>query len=420
MNKLFAWLPADRTTRFIILAMLGLLVLAVMAKVFLGGGKSSTTAPPCLKATVIVWAPFELRALTALQKPLRKSCITIQLVPKSVEAIATELVPALAAGQGPTLAYIDYDFWSTHRDLFVPLPAPPKGETSALTLDDYPTSIQRALGNRLEAYPFSYDTLVLLWNRDLLNSIGQAEPPASLEALDQLIPQLRRLDSAGQLTLSPIALGSATNIPTHFELFLALWRMRHPNLTKFTSGFSRSLVETLDTYTDYVRSTSPRFSWHPNLPDQREAFLAERTAMIIDFASTKRELLRRNPRAPFALAPLPAYVGRTKRVNYLRPYFLAVTRGHERAGWQALIELDRHYAGIIAPLGLPAIKVSLGRDLNGDNRVLFEELIVGDVFADVNKSVLRPAIRSDIDNWLANRRDVEQLINLQQTSRFFK
>lgn len=439
MAKIGLRLKADRRVEFIagaiILGLIGVLVWRGLVE----QKKAPTETKPCYKKTLTLWTPFDKKVLAPLTEPLRPYCLTLKIETKPVKEIQTQLLRAIVAGTGPTITYVDADFLASNLDVFT---VPIKQQQPFFTLNDYPQAISEIFkllspvpapnqpkSTQLPpanffAYPFTYDTLVLFWNKDLLQAAGLTKPPATFEAIQAVIPRLRRVDANNQITLSPIALGAANNHSAYFETFLALWKMQNPTALRNLAEVSRSLFTTLDFYTQFTNIQSDFFSWQPSLPDSRQMFLAEQTAMLIDFYSFKKEIKQKNPRLNFSVGPLPRLASKPKKTNYIQPYFLAVTKNNAEIGWLFLALMDKNYQSVMAKLGAQPIKIKVMA--NGDrgqtieDQILFNELIVGDSFAQVDKEFVKASLKTDIENWLTDKRTVQQLISTKQASKFFR
>jgi ABC-type glycerol-3-phosphate transport system substrate-binding protein len=356
----------------------------------------------------------------------------LQVEQKTLEQIKNDFLPQLAAGEGPVVIYTDYDFLAKNSKIFSQKiekasrkTTKTKTEKKDLKLnwlkpDDYPDAIKNIFQDKPLAYPVTYDTLVLFWNKDILNAVGYTEPPRTYEELIGLIPKLRKFDAAGQITFSPIALGSSRNINASFEYFLVLMAELNQGVTTKSSRLAEALFKTLDYYTQFADSKSENFSWHPNLANSRETFLQEKTAMLIDFYSFKEEIAKRNPRFNFGIAPLLVVGADFQRVNYFKPYFFAVPRASDKIGWLFLKLFDKNYAEFVENTGLASIKISGAKNLEATDRVLFDEMLVGDMFSNVNSDYIKPYIQEDIENWLSHQKDIKQLILIKQVSKFYK
>lgn len=384
---------------------------------FTGKDKKKTEEAQCYKKTITIWSPFNGSNIKTkeITESLRKYCVTLNVRQKQLQNIKEDVLSELASGNGPAIIYTDYDFLIKNKEIFADKPKKPW-----LNVNDYPAVVQGVFKNNIYVYPATYDTLVLFWNKEILNSIGYTEPPQTFEEIIQIIPKIKKLDSSGQIVLSPIAIGSSQNINSYFEIFLAMIKMLNPNMKKTSSGVSGALFTTLNYYTQFTDNKSENFSWHPNMENQRDAFLREQVAMIIDFYSFKDEIIKRNPRFNFGIAALPKFNANPKKTNYIEPYFLAVTKTDPEISWLFLEMLDKNYQKFVKDLNLNPIKISMGKNLEGENKILFNEMIIGDNFSDVNKDYIKPYIKQDIDNWLSSQKDVKQLIYSKQAYKFYK
>src|SRR3972149_3432793 len=75
---------------------------------------------------------------------------------------------------------------------------------------------------RVYGLPTSVDTMVLYFNRDLLNNAGTPQPPATWDQFQEQVKRLTRQDSLGNITQAGAGFGAANNIPSYFDILSLL------------------------------------------------------------------------------------------------------------------------------------------------------------------------------------------------------
>ena len=405
---------------FLIAGILIIIVGIFIGIVFLKNKKPapSSVQTNCFNKEIILWSPFDRGVFRKVRDSVQKKyCIKLKIVKKNMSDIEQELASSAASGEGPAIVYISGEYLLKHKDFFAPQPQ--KDNTQKLLFSAYPDSIKQALGKEFLAYPISYDALVVFWNKELLQSKGFSAPPGTLQELKEAIPALKKVDAQGNIELSPIALGTAENIFHNQEIFLAYWKMLNPTVRlNNSSDVGKSFIATLDALTVFANPGLETFSWHPNMPLSREAFLQEKTAMVIDMYSFKDVIEKRNARFSYGIASLPKNSESAKQANYFDGRFFGVLSSHEKEGWLVLQTLDEQYDDFIKSIKQPPVKIEAGKNLSGDEEMLFRELIISDAFASINKDMLRSELDSDFANWIANRKDTESLIRYKQVPKF--
>lgn len=78
------------------------------------------------------------------------------------------------------------------------------------------------LDGQIYGLPYSIDTLVTFYNRDLLTRASIAEPIVNFHDLAEQTTELSKIGEANQIYQSAVALGGAENIP-RFLMFCLLF-----------------------------------------------------------------------------------------------------------------------------------------------------------------------------------------------------
>lgn len=173
---------------------------------------------------------------------------------------------------------------------------------------------------RVYGLPLSVDTMVLYYNRDMLNASGIAQPPATWvpEFQDQ-VKKIAKLDDTGAIIQSAAAMGTAQNIERASDI-LALLMMQ--NCTPMTDAngvvtFDRPAppecpqhqlppgAEALSFYTDFANPEKVVYTWNDKMPSSYEAFVTGKTAFFLGYAYHQPLIKTRNPRLNFGIAPMP-------------------------------------------------------------------------------------------------------------------
>jgi len=177
--------------------------------------------------------------------------------------------------------------------------------------------------------PLALDTLVLYYNKDLLNNAGIAEPPAFWnQEFQQDVKKLTKQDTSGQIIQSGVALGGSKNIGRYSDILSALMIQngaimidennnvtfdRIPPSLKDQS-YSPGL-EALRFYTDFSNPAKEVYSWNSNLGSSLEMFTSGKLAMMFDYAYDLPTIKSQAPKLNFAVAKLPQIEGNQGNVS---------------------------------------------------------------------------------------------------------
>jgi len=149
-------------------------------------------------------------------------------------------------------------------------------------------------GNQIYGLPLSVDTLVLYYNRDLLDNAQIPQPPRDWTEFKEDVQKLTFQDKEGNIVQAGAALGTANNIERSMDI-LSLLMMQ--NGTKMSKGrqavFDRPLEsnpnyfpgeEALKFYTDFANPAKEVYSWNSRMPNSLDAFVEGKLAFFFGYS----------------------------------------------------------------------------------------------------------------------------------------
>ena len=146
---------------------------------------------------------------------------TVKYEEKDPATFDQDLVEAIASGEGPDAIILPEDLIARYRNKIFPIPYATLSE-----LDFKQTYIQEGElfldSNGVLALPFSVDSLVMYWNRDIFNNASVIKPPATWSEISALVLKMTKKDPAQNITRSTAALGEFRNITNAKEIISAL------------------------------------------------------------------------------------------------------------------------------------------------------------------------------------------------------
>ena len=152
-----------------------------------------------------------------------------------------ELLNAFAEDRGPDLFSIPEPRLKEYQSKLLPMPATVKMAypvvqgtikketviqvrtnptlTTRQVKDSYPDIVYKNIyiNNALYGLPLSFETLVMFYNKDILNKVGIATPPTTWDEFATDVKKINRVDS-GKITQSGAALGGGSNISASFDI----------------------------------------------------------------------------------------------------------------------------------------------------------------------------------------------------------
>jgi ABC-type glycerol-3-phosphate transport system substrate-binding protein len=305
-------LPVIPKARLIIIGIGLLLVVIVSALVIFGsrgGGKN-------LNVTLTVWGVESESAMQALTDTLPEN---FKITYRSFDPATyeSELVNALAAGNGPDAFMIHSSWLPKHADKITPASSAQISAARLQTL--FPTVVSQdfAPDGFVYALPLYIDTLALLYNRDAFDAKGIALPPATWQELESIVPKLRERDSQGKLVKAAFAIGGSEKSVTHAADILSAL-MIQTGVTMVSDDFSRASFSNggdaaLAYYTKFANPGDPLYTWNNNLKSSFDAIADGSAAAVFGYADDMQKIRERSPFIPLVAAPLPQPSGTCKQ-----------------------------------------------------------------------------------------------------------
>jgi len=314
-------------------------------------GCSGCKSEPELKADLEFWSVFDdssvyKKLISDFQK--QHSNIKIKYQKKSIDTYEKDLIDALASGKGPDIFSIHNTWLPKHKDKLAVLP------TQIFPYTDYENIFvdvvtQDFVGEdgKIYAIPFSVDTLVLYWNKDIFNSVGIAQPPSDWHEFVDIIPKLTEKDLSGNITragatigVSDVNINRATDILSLIMMQTGVPMVKQDTKSVDFSGKNLVGAKALDFYTSFADPEKIVYTWNKNLDYSIDMFSQGRTAMIFNYAYNLPIIRAKNPHLNFAIALMPQTKDAEKKINYANYWGQAVWKNssvsEQTAAWTFL------------------------------------------------------------------------------------
>ena len=270
------------------------------------------------------------------------------------EEFEIELLEALAEDRGPDIIAISNDAVGKYLSKLEPLPSSTtmayeitqrslgiKKETVIEVQENIsltPAQLREQFvdvvfqdvvrNGQIYGLPLSVDTLVLFYNRDLLNNAGIPLPPTDWLKLQENVKNLTFQNQAGALVQSGVALGTADNVE-HVVDILSLLMMQ--NGAAMTSGNNVTFgvvpanqpdrnynpgQEAIRFYTDFANAAKEVYTWSDDFPNSLDAFAQGTVALMFGYNKDIAELeAKRQGKLNYGITSMPQIEGRPE-INY--------------------------------------------------------------------------------------------------------
>ena len=254
------------------------------------------------------------------------------------EEFEEKLLDALAENRGPDILSINSLWVREYQNKLAPMPenitmayqkvkGTIKKEVS-VDLRTYPTPTTKkikelfpdivyknvSLNEKVYGLPLSLETLVIFYNKDLLNRSGVSQPPASWDDFQSAVQKITRFDSNGNIRQSGTALGTAYNIERNFDILSVLIMQNGAtmidakgNLRIFDNqadDFNPG-IEAINFYLDFANPVKNVYSWNEDMTGSINAFLTGEVGMVFGYNYHLPTIRANAPRLNFGVAPIP-------------------------------------------------------------------------------------------------------------------
>lgn len=301
----------------------------------LGGGGTQSG----IGGEVVFWGSVPEGRMAGLIDEINQNndLYKIRYVEKRKESFDTELVEALASGEGPDIFILPDDLIIRHFNKVAVI------TYTALTQREFKdTFIEEGeiyfMDEGILALPFSVDPMVMYWNRDILSSVGLATPPSTWSEFYELVPLITTLDRASNIIQNTVALGEFNNI-SHAKDLLSILIMQagNPIIVSGAEGWQSVLISPLGYsvspaesalrfYTEFSNPAKPIYSWNRAEPLSINVFSSGKLAFYFGYASEFSIIKNKNPHLNFDVALLPQAKDSKSKITFGKMEGLAISK----------------------------------------------------------------------------------------------
>jgi len=318
--NLTALVTDSRKLTYILGGSIALMVFIAFIFVLTSSFDSTTTT----SAELTVWGVFDDQSvlnesINAFQKANKSIRVSYKLF--AVQDYEQAVLNALAAGTGPDVWMIHNTWLVRHMDKLIAMPAAAPGQKVPLvTVRQFQDAFvdvaehDLVVGDKIYGMPLYVDTLALYYNKDTFASVGIAQPPKLWIDFIADVKKITIYDESRNITRSAAALGTARNINRSTDILMMLMLQSGVQMTdkdRAQSIFSRPVdgipvgENAVQFYTDFANPSSKVYTWNDTLDYSFDAFVAGKTAMMVNYAHQISALRKAAPRLNWAVAPIP-------------------------------------------------------------------------------------------------------------------
>ncbi|MDO8669464.1 MAG: extracellular solute-binding protein [Candidatus Buchananbacteria bacterium] len=203
------------------------------------------------------------------------------------------------------------------------------------------------LDGQVYGLPMSLETLIMFYNKDILNKSGIAQVPKDWKAFQEAVQKSTRFDTTGRIIQSGSALGTGYNIERSFDIISVLI-MQNGAVMIDGNGFASFNQATADKYfpgleairfyLDFSSPVKSVYSWNADMPNSFESFLSGKVAFMFGYNYHLPSIKSRAPKLNLGLAPIPQ-VSQDNQTNYANYWVESVSKksAHQSEAWDFII-----------------------------------------------------------------------------------
>jgi len=287
--------------------------------------------------------------------------VTVEYRKLRYDEYEKELIDALAEDRGPDVFSIHNTWMERYQSKLLPVPAQTKVPVKYLEGSVKKEEVVRFVSNlgmtplqlkkkfldvvakdvimtdksgktpvdKIWGLPVSMDTLVMYYNKDLLNNAGIIEPPKNWSDFQEQVKNITKINKdTGEILVAGAAIGTAKNVERNFDI-LSLLMMQNlapmlddngnPTFDKIPKGLTgveqAPAVGALEFYMQFASPLFEGYCWNKDMPNSIEAFIAGKAAFAFGYSYHRDQIVAKAPKLNFAMAAVPQ-VGEGQKVNY--------------------------------------------------------------------------------------------------------
>lgn len=295
---------------------------------------------------IVMWGPYdgtEIYAYFSSFNEDNKSVVKIKYIAQTPETYENNLIEAFARSQGPDLFFADQKMLNRLEGKLIEVPYTTYPQRDILNnFADGAAVFMTSTG--LRAMPLMIDPLVMYYNRTMYTSANIVIPPKNWTEFLATIKPLVEIDTRNNITRSSGALGEFRNITNAKYIFSTLlFQSGNPIITTNTEdkyrsvlaeqfGFTPSPAEaSIIFYQQFSNPAQVSYSWNRSMPNDKDMFVAEKSATYFGFASELADLQAKNPHLNLDVVVIPQKDPQ-KKVTYANFYGTVVAKNSKKPG----------------------------------------------------------------------------------------
>jgi len=351
-------------SKLMIVIMLGVIVLIIGGVIFIIIGSGTTPEPK--PVTLTIWGVWdETSDFESVIDAYRKAhpYVTINYSKKRYEEYENLLISGWAdePSTGPDIYAIPNSWVNKYKERYItPLPESTKvafyrikkvlfkKETEikyitepSLTINDISRDFIDVVYNdvifdgQIYALPLGINTLVMFYNKDLLNIAHLAQPPRTWNEFANVVSKIAIVDEQNNILRAGAALGTYDNISQASDIVTLLMLQ---NGTSMVTGDSVTFdqpsaydvsyfpgEQALRFYTDFALPEKAVYTWNEQMPKALDFFAEGKLAFFFGYQYQESDIQSKSRGLNYAIASMPQ-VNPENEINYANYWVYTVAK----------------------------------------------------------------------------------------------
>ncbi len=360
------------------------------------------------------------------------------------------VIRALAEGTGPDIISVHSTWMKQYKNILDPMPASATvptafadGRNVSIKLQTQRLPNERDLRNLfvdtvaddvvvdgdIYGLPLSVDTMVLYYNRALLNQANIATPPRTWEDFKEHVKLLTVQDRGGNIIQSGAPFGGSRNINRAPDLVALLMMQNGVTMTNqentevtFNAGIGRRnevapSVDALRFYTDFASPSKEVYTWNETMAESLDAFTNNQAAYFFGYSYHKPLIHSLSPDLDLGISQIPQISETGPYTNIANYWIEGVTKQseHKNEAWEFIrfATSESQVRSYLEKAQTPtALRSLISEQRNNDDLAPFANQLLTSVnwYHGANAAAMEEAMRIMISEVLTGARTPDEAI----------
>lgn len=344
-----------------------------------------------------------------------RSNVKVNYVQVSRDNYESNLLSAIASGQGPDVFPVHNRALDKKTGFLLPATASQFGASQVENL--FPTEVEQdfviggagSTPGQVYALPLYFDTLSLVYNKDVFDQGAVVNPPSTWEEFQSDVAKLKKISSSGQITRAGAAIGGSQKTVTNAVDIINILMLQ--NGWGKVADSSNAALGAFKYYLQFADSSSNYYTWNETQKNDIDAFSSGNTAMVFAYNSDIQNIKNKSPFLRFGIAPIPQ-VDPANSVNYANYWGMAVSKQSRNPSWAwdfvifmaTQPQIAAQYSSATGQP--PALRDLISQKINDDALGVFaKQALTARSWKEPDEAQVDSAYNDAINNVLINRID---------------